>query len=441
MTYQDALTYLDSLINHEKISGFDYKKSFKLERMKSFSRIFGDPQKGIRAIHIGGTKGKGSVASFINSILMEAGYKVALYTSPHLFSFRERVRINGEAIGEKNVAELIGEIKPHIEAMKKEGNSPTYFEVCTMMAFLYFKRENARFMVLEVGMGGRLDSTNITEPLVSVIAPISYDHTQYLGATLSDIAFEKCGIIKQDSIVISSPQDPEAMDVIERISKERNSRLYVVGRDIFFETLDSDMDGENFRLITRCCEYPHLRVCLLGDFQVENAAGAVMAVEALRARDIFIDAEVIKSGLGKARWPGRFEIIDKKPFIVVDGAQDVNSVLRLKKALKNKFSYKKLILVIGAMQDKDIDGMCREFGDIADYVITTKAKTERACPPRTIQEKVLYYNSNIGVVATDSVEEAVKKSRAQAGKDDLILITGSLYIVAEAMKGLYAEKF
>ncbi len=435
MTYQDALTYLDSLINHEKISGFDYKKSFKLERMKSFSRLFGDPPKGIRAIHISGTKGKGSVASFINSILMEAGYKVGLYTSPHLFSFRERIRINGEAIGEKNVAQLIGEIKPHIKAMNKKGNSPTYFEACTMMAFLYFKRENVQFMVLEVGMGGRLDSTNIVEPLVSVIAPISYDHTQYLGSALSDIAFEKCGIIKQGSIVISSPQDPEAMDVIERISKERNSRLYVVGRDIFFETLDSDMDGESFRLITRCGEYPHLRIRLLGDFQVENAAGAVMAVEALRARDIFIDAEVIKSGLGKARWPGRLGLINKKPLIVVDGAQDVNSVLRLKKALKNKFSYKKLILVIGAMQDKDIDGMCREFGDIADYVITTKAKTERACPPRTIKEKVLHYNSNIGVVATDSVEEAVKKSRAQAGEDDLILITGSLYVAAEAMKG------
>ena len=182
MTYREALTYLDSLVDYEKKEFFDYKKSLKLERMESLSHRLGNPHRDVKAIHISGTKGKGSVSSFINSILMEAGYRTGLYTSPHLVSFRERIRINGEPISEEDVAELVGRIKPHLEVMgKKKDGKPTYFETCTMMAFLYFKEKNTDFMVLETGMGGRLDSTNIVEPLVSVITPISHDHTRHLG--------------------------------------------------------------------------------------------------------------------------------------------------------------------------------------------------------------------------------------------------------------------
>lgn len=444
MTYQQALAYLDSLTNYEKKSNFDYEKSLKLERMMSFSDRFSNPHKGIRTIHISGTKGKGSVSSFINSILMEAGYKVGLYTSPHLFSFRERIRVNGESIREEDVARLIEEIKPQVEMMEKEGGKPTYFEVSTMMAFLYFKSENVDFMVLEVGMGGRLDSTNIAESSISVITPISYDHTQYLGSTLRDIAFEKCGIIKNNSIVISSPQPAEATDVIKKVSDQKNAGLYVIGKDINFQVIDSGLEGQNFRLLTRYAEFPYLRIRLLGDFQLENAATAVAAVEELRSRGIFITSDVIKSGLAKARWPGRLELINKKPFIVVDGAQDVNSVSRLKKAVKDIFRYKRLILVFGAMQDKDIDGMCKELIDIANWVATTKSKSERASPPEIIKEKMSKYNRAIEVIATDSVVEAIKKCKEEAGEGDLILITGSLYVVAEAMqvaKGQHEKEF
>lgn len=436
MTYQQALAYLDSLINYEKRTNFDYKKSLKLERITAFSRRFGEPHRGIKAIHISGTKGKGSVSSFINSILMEAGYKVGLYTSPHLFSFRERIRINGEPITEKDVARLMDEIKPHAEIMEKEDNKPTYFEVCTMMAFLYFKRENTDFVVLEVGMGGRLDSTNIVEPLISVITPIGYDHVQHLGPTLKDIASEKCGIIKKDSIVISSPQHAEAMDVIREISSERNSKLYIVGKDIFFEALSSDLEGQSFRLLTRYGEYPYLKIQLLGDFQLENAAAAVAAVEELRSRDIFIRNDAIRDGLAKARWPGRLEIMNKKPFIVVDGAQDVNSVLRLKQAVKNIFRYKRLFLIFGTMQDKDVDGMCRELNGLADCVVATKSKSERAAPPEIIKEAMLNYNKKVNIITTASVIEAINECKEKAGEGDLILVTGSLYVVAEAMEEL-----
>jgi len=436
MTYQQALAYLDSLINYEKRTNFDYKKSLKLERITAFSRRFGEPHRGIKAIHISGTKGKGSASSFINSILMEAGYKVGLYTSPHLFSFRERIRINGEPIREEDVARLMDEIKPHAEIMEKEDNKPTYFELCTMMAFLYFKRENTDFVVLEVGMGGRLDSTNIVEPLISVITPIGYDHVQHLGHTLKDIASEKCGIIKKDSIVISSPQHAEAMDVIREISSERNSKLYIVGKDIFFEALSSDLEGQSFRLLTRYGEYPYLKIQLLGDFQLENAAAAVAAVEELRSRDIFIRNDAIRDGLAKARWPGRLEIMSKKPFIVVDGAQDVNSVLRLKQAVKNIFRYKRLFLIFGAMQDKDVDGMCRELNGLADCVVATKSKSERAAPPEIIKETMLNYNKEVNIITTASVVEAINECKEKAGEGDLILVTGSLYVVAEAMETL-----
>lgn len=434
MTYQNALAYLDSLTNFEKRPNFDYKKSLKLERMFSFSHLLGNPHRGIKTIHISGTKGKGSVSSFINSILMEAGYKVGLYTSPHLFSFRERIRVNGEPISEEDVARLLEEIKPHVDAMEKEKNCPTYFEVSTTIAFLYFKRQGADFMVLEVGMGGRFDSTNIVESLISVITPISYDHTQYLGSTLGEIAYEKCGIIKNNSIVISAPQRTEAMDVIKRISDERDSRLYIVGKDIFFETLDSDLNGQSFRLLTRYGEYPYLRIQLLGDFQIENAATAVAAVEELRQRAIFVTANTIKNGLKNARWPGRLELIHRKPFIVVDGAQDSSSVSRLKKAIKDIFRYKRLFLVFGAMGDKDIDGMCGELSGVADYVVATKSKSERACPPKDIKEKMLKFNRTTDVITADSVDKAIKRCREEASEEDLILVTGSLYVVAEAME-------
>ena len=438
MTYRESLSYLDSLINYEKKSDFDYVKSMKLERMRSFARRMGDPQKDITAIHVGGTKGKGSASSMINSILMEAGYEVGLYTSPHLFSFRERMRVNGGPIGEEEVVKLVDEMRPYIEQMAKEGNKPTYFEVCTMMAFLYFRSRDVRLIVLEVGMGGRLDSTNIVNAMVSVITPISFDHTQFLGNTLKAIAYEKCGIIKNNAVTISSCQKKEAMDVIGRISVEKKARLRVVGKDIIFEIINSDIDGQSFRLFTGYREYARLAVKLLGGFQIENAAAAVAAVEELSVYNIFIPEDVIRDGLDKARWPGRLELVHKKPYVVVDGAQDVNSISRLKEAVKDIFEYKKLFLIFGAMQDKDIDGICRQLRGISYHIVTTKAKSGRACPPETIKEKMLKCDSKQDVVTADTVSEAVKECIGSAEPDDLILVTGSLYVVAEAMQ-VFAE--
>jgi dihydrofolate synthase/folylpolyglutamate synthase len=283
---------------------------------------------------------------------------------------------------------LIEKIKSRVDIIYKEtGERPTYFEVCTMMAFLYFKREGVQFMVLEVGMGGRLDSTNITEALVSVITPISYDHTQYLGTDLKDIALEKCGIIKNNSVVISATQSEEVMDVIEGVSKEKNAKLYLVGRDILFEIFGRSLEKQDFRLMTPYSEYPHLSIKLLGDFQVENAVLAVAAVEALRLSGIFIDSDATKEGLEKARWAGRFQLIQKKPLILVDGAHNAASAAALTKALNSTFKYNRLILVLGTMRDKDIDGLCKELGDMTNYAVATASKNERAPQPSIEKEK------------------------------------------------------
>ncbi|MDP3788915.1 MAG: folylpolyglutamate synthase/dihydrofolate synthase family protein [Candidatus Omnitrophota bacterium] len=435
MTYQDALKYLDSLVNYEKASNFDYKKSLKLERMQSFSARCGDPHKNIKAIHVAGTKGKGSVSSFINSILMEAGYGVGLYTSPHLVSFRERIRINGVPISEEDMARLMTKMMPHIETMEREDERPTYFETCTMIAFLYFKENNVDFIVLETGMGGRLDSTNIVNPLISVITPISYDHVRHLGTALEDIAFEKCGIIKNNSVVVSSSQSPDALTVIKRVTSEKNAKFYLAGKDSFCKKIYSDLDKQTFSLITRCGEYPHLDIKLLGDFQIENASTAVLAIEGLRHYDIFIDKSAVSAGLLNARWPGRFEILRKKPFIIVDGAQNGQSALMLRKAVRYTLKYRKLLLILGIMSDKDVENICKELSSIADYVITTKSRSDRAASPEFLRERMLHYK-NIDVVTAVSVCEALDKALAVAGKDDAILVTGSLYVAGEAMEVL-----
>ncbi len=435
MTYQDALTYLDSLINYENTDNFDYKKALKLERMNSLSERLGNPHEGIKAIHIAGTKGKGSVSSFINSILMKTGYRTGLYTSPHLISFRERIRIDGEPISEKDLARLTEKISLHVEAMAKEGERPTYFEVCTMIAFLYFKNMKADFMVLEVGMGGRLDSTNIVKPLVSVITPISYDHVQHLGPTIRAIASEKCGIIKDRSIVVSSPQNIEALSVIKEAAANAGAKFYLMGKDAVFERIYSDTELQVFNLLTKNDEYPNTEIRLLGEFQVENAASAVLSIEALKHYGIFIDKSAIMAGLKGARWPGRFDILKKRPLVIADGAQNGQSAFILKKAVKNNLKYNKLFLILGIMRDKDIENICRELSEITDYIITTKSRSERASSPQFLKDRMLHYK-NIGAETSESVGAAVHKGLTLAGKDDAVLITGSLYVVGEAMEAL-----
>ena len=429
MTYPEALRYLDSFINYEKKDGYDYSESFKLERMRRICSLLGDPQKDINSIHIAGTKGKGSTCAMVHSILKNAGFRVGLYTSPHLVSFTERIKINDTFISKSAVAKILEKLKSVIEKMK--GARPSFFEVYTALAYLYFKEKKVDFAVYEVGMGGRLDATNVIEPLVTAITPVSYEHMDKLGRSLRDIATEKAGIIKDNTACVIAPQDQEAMCAIERIAKKKNARLVKVGRDIRFKEITAKNESEIFSISGLASEYPRLTMRLLGSHQVINAATAVGVIESLGLSGITVPAEAIRKGIASAEWPGRLEIVGRKPYIVLDGAQNGASAKALAEAVRKIFHYKKLILVLGVSKDKDVKRILAELLPISDSVILTKAKiVDRAMEPEKIKKLIKSRTKN--VVLTSSVKEALKKAKALAVPKDMILITGSLFVVGEA---------
>ncbi len=428
MTYPEALQYFDSLVNYEKKDAYSYTEAFKLERMMKIVSLLGDPQKDISSIHVAGTKGKGSTCAIVHSILKTAGFKTGLYTSPHLVSFTERIRVNDELISEDEVARLLEKVKAIVEKMGDD--RPSFFEVYTALAYLYFNRKNVDFAVYEVGLGGRLDATNVITPLVSAITPVSYEHTDKLGPTLREIASEKAGIIKDNAVCVVAPQEKEALDAIKRIAKDRGARLILVGRDVRFKEIASSEAGEQFAISALGDEYPLLEMGLLGSHQVVNAAVAVGIIEALRFSGVTVPAGAIKRGIGSVRWPGRLEVVARNPQIVLDGAQNRASAKALAEAVRKIFRYKKLILVLGVSKDKDVEGILAELSPISDSMILTKAKiTERAMEPAKIRELIDVKDKN--VILTSGVEEALDKARAAAGPDDLILVAGSLFVVGE----------
>lgn len=475
MNYRKTLEYLDSFIDYEKQDNYDYN-ALGLERIKRLLEFLGSPQEKIKAVQIAGTKGKGSTSIFVSSILKEAGFKVGLYTSPHLVDFRERIRVlhsqdnflrarrvmsEGQERSSKRVegykrtldldgmitrgeiCALVREMKPQIERVHREAGMLTFFEVVTAMAFLYFSIKKIDFMVLEVGLGGRLDATNVVEALVCGITPISREHTDKLGTTLEEIAREKSGIIKdnisslpgQNQVVISAVQKKEAMEVIRETCKERNARLYEVNKEIFFEEVGFSQEKQVFNVRGIWGEYPLLDIKLLGEHQLLNAATAIGIVEGLRFQDIFFTSSTIKKGLQNARWPGRLEIVKRDPLIVLDGAQTRESASILRKAVRKFFNYERLILILGLSKDKDISGVFEELAEISDRVILTQARSPRAANPSLIRR----YIHNKDTTLTNGVGEAMRKARLEAKKKDLILVTGSLFVVGEAKVCLFKE--
>lgn len=428
MTYPEALQYLDSFINYEKLDDYDYKKSFKLDRMRKLACLLGEPQKGIESIHVAGSKGKGSTAEIISSILKAAGFKTGLYTSPHLVSFRERIRIGDEFISEEDVSRILDRVKAVIGKMGEEGLS--FFEIYTALAYLYFKEKKVDFAVYETGLGGRLDATNIIEPLAAAITPISYEHTDKLGDTLREIAAEKAGIIKDDTICVSAPQEEEALQVIKETCRKKKVRLIIVGKDILFEEVRADDKKEVFNILGLFGEYPMLELKLLGSHQIVNAASAIGVIEALRLRGIDIPFDAVRRGIENARWAGRLEIVSRRPCVVLDGAQNRASANALAKGVKKLLRYKNLILVLGVSKDKDIKGILEELLPISGSVILTKSKVaDRALDPSIIKEYII---SDKDVSLTSNVADALEKAALKATQDDLILVTGSLFVVGEA---------
>jgi len=460
MIYLETIQYLESFVNYEKIPAYPYKESLKLERIKGFLQRIGNPQDSLKCLHVAGTKGKGSTCAFLTYILREAGFKLGLYTSPHLSDFRERIRILGQKpkaknqgpdfegmISQKDLMRLVGNLRPAIDKFnaKSEYGPLTFFEVYTGLAFVYFKEKKVDFAVLETGLGGRLDATNAVSPLVCVITPISYEHTQKLGNTLREIAAEKAGIIKTRSSwlvagrlpVITAPQKTEAARVIRLKCRQVGAKLYEVGKDILYKRIKD----KGLRIKGMHGVYSGLKINLLGGHQIINAAVAIGAIEALRDCGVNISAAAIKRGLTNTLWPGRCEVVSRDPLIVLDGAQNVASARVLKKAVKENFRYKKLILVLGVSNDKDIAGICRELCPLADTIILTQANSPRAAGVDDIEKIVRsspapseaegWLVAHSKIIKTKKVKEAKCLALKLAGKKDLILATGSLFVVGE----------
>jgi dihydrofolate synthase/folylpolyglutamate synthase len=426
--YQEALDYLYSFIDYSLTRSFRYTPDkFNLDRMYELMRKLGDPQLQYPVIHVAGTKGKGSVSALCASAIRMTGQKVGFYTSPHLLEYTERIQVNGEQIPREIFIELINEIKPHASSIEHI----TTFELTTAIGFLYFARQKVDVAVIEVGLGGRLDATNIVKPLVSVITSLSYDHMNVLGDTLSKIAFEKAGIIKPLRPVVSSPQQDEARLVLESVAQERQAPLIEVGRDYLYKPLVHNLDQQSFE-IRRYDGEPETNqvfsIPLLGLHQVENAATAYTALSVARQEGLQISEEAIQSGFAAVSWPGRFEILRENPPIVVDSAHNSNSALRLRQAIDDYFPGKDVILVFGASEDKDIAGMYSELLPSTRLLITTQSVHPRAMDAHKLAELAMAYNCRIQVAIP--VEKAINNALAEAGTESLILVAGSIFIAA-----------
>ena len=433
MNYRQAEEYLNSFVNYENIPGISYTSAdYSLRHVEELLHRMGSPHLTAKTVHIAGTKGKGSVAAMIAQALKASGYKTGLYTSPHLHSLRERIRVNGGLISEEEFAALMAELKPCIEEMNCDPlyRQFTFFEALTVLAFAYFKKRQADFQVLEVGLGGRLDATNVAKPDVCIITPISLDHTEILGDSLEKIAYEKAGIIKLGSLVVLSPQPEEVTSIISDVCYKQGVKLVQVGRDITWRRISGDSYHQSLIVKGEMGDH-HLTIPLLGDYQIENAATAVAALEILASLGFDIAAEDIAQGLARVEWPGRFQILNHQPMVLVDGAHNVASMKRLAESIKGYFHYDKIFLIFGTSCDKDIPGIVKELVPLSPRVIVTYSSHPRAASPSTVATEFIRWD--IKPKIAENVPQALSQTLSVANKDDLICVTGSLFLVAEAL--------
>jgi len=433
LNYSQAEEYLNSFINYEQIPGISYAQpGYNLRHVEELLNRMGNPQLAARTIHISGTKGKGSVAAMIAQVLSSSGYKTGLYTSPHFHTIRERISTDGNLISEAEFATAMAEIKPFIESMRLDPaiRQLTYFEAFTALAFAYFKKNQVDFQVLEVGLGGRLDATNVSRPIVCIITPISLDHTQILGNSLEEIALEKAGIIKPGCWVVLSPQPEEASSVIVNVCREKKAKIVQVGKDITWHKIGGDLYSQLIVIEGLRNNY-QVSIPLLGDFQLENAASAVGALEVLDYMGVAISTDNIARGLARVKWPGRFHILQEHPTVLVDGAHNVASIKRLVENIKGYFAHKRILLVFGTSCDKDIPGIINELVSLSPQVIVTRATHSRAVPPSILVAE--FSKRGIELEIGETVTEAVSQALSLANKTDLICVTGSLFVVAEAL--------
>jgi len=427
IAYNKALDYLYSFVDYSlKHTSELIKAEFNLERMFELMAALGNPQDSYPILHVAGTKGKGSVAAMAASALHAAGYRAGLYISPHLQDFCERIQVNGEPIPHRHLAAIVEEIKPAVARLP----FITTFELTTALGFLYFAQRGVDAAVIEVGLGGRLDATNIVTPRVSVITSLSYDHMAVLGNTLTQIACEKAGIIKEGVPVVSSPQKDEALTVIQKVAAERNAPLTLVGREVTFEAGEHSLDGQSLTIVNHKSEIVNpviLRIPLLGAHQVVNAATAYVA---LKASGLNVPDAVIQKGFAEVKWPARFEVLRREPPVILDSAHNVDSAQKLRQALDDYFPTRPVILIFGASEDKNVLGMFTEWKPRLNCILATKADHPRALEPEQLLE--LAQQAGVPAEVVSPVESALSRALELSAKDgNIVLSAGSMFVVSE----------
>jgi len=434
LNYSQAEEYLNSFVNYEQISGITYAQpGYSLRHVEELLNRMGNPQLAAKTIHIAGTKGKGSVAAMIAQGLSSSGYRTGLYISPHFHTLRERISIDGSLISEAEFTAAMAKVKPFIESMKQDTSfrQLTYFEALTALTFAYFQKKRVDFQVLEVGLGGRLDATNVVaNPVICIITSISLDHTQILGDSLEEIAREKAGIIKSGCWVVISPQPEEAASVITEICRDKKAKVVQVGKDVTWHKISGDLHHQSLAIEGRTSKY-QVSIPLLGDFQLENAATAIAALEILASASFAISAADITRGLARVKWPGRFQILQQHPTVLVDGAHNVASMKMLVNNIKAYFAHKRIFLVFGTSCDKDIPGIINELVPLSPQVIVTQASHSRAAPLSTLAAE--FSKRGIEPEIKGTVAQAISRALSLAGRRDIICVTGSLFVVAEAL--------
>jgi len=406
-----------------------------LDNIRTLLGLVGNPHEGLKAVHVTGTNGKGSVCAYVASALQRAGYRTGLYTSPHLVRFNERIQVDGVPVSDEDLLRLWNGVQPAMRQMDGERavNRPTFFEVTTAMAFEYFREQSVDVASIEVGMGGRFDATNVIESLVAVVARVGLEHTEHLGRTVDRIAREKAGIIKPTSRAVTV--DQEALPVIEARCRELGAPLTVVGRDVTVQRISQDLSGQRIRVRG---DFGTLEVTtpLVGSFQVENVGLAVAALTELRKAGLDVPDAAIVSGIAATRWPGRFQKLRDHPLVIVDGAHNGPAAAALASAYSELFPGRKCLLVTGILADKDLGSITASLGPLASRVVACRPKSHRAYHPEEVASAFRRFAPSEVV---PSVADAIDRALAEAGREDIVLITGSIYTAGEALDHLGAR--
>jgi len=447
MNYKEAVRWLFDLINYETTGAAPHgtdaipplARRFDLSRVQKILELLGSPHHTGLIVHIAGTKGKGTTAALLYSVLTENGYKTGLFTSPHLHSIRERISINGEKVTQKEFAHLAASVKdvvkPHND--KYPSDRITTFEALTCMAFLAFKESAVDIQIIETGLGGRLDSTNVVDSSIVGITSISEDHMEILGPSLIEIAKEKFGIIKQSVDVVSAPQHSTIVPLLEFVCDEKEASLTLVGKNLRVAKSSGSMLGQEFRVWGDVQGRPidhELRTNLLAEYQLENAAVAIGILEKIRDRGYPVAYDKILLGFNNIDWPGRFEIIKEAPLVIADGAHNPYSAMRLVETIATDFPNRPVQMVVGLSKDKDASAVARELSPIAKGIVVTKSNHARSMETESIEDA--FWETGVPVRTEPTVNDAIDRAINQTPKDGIVVITGSLFVVSEAREYL-----